>query len=118
MFKKKIGIVLLLLMCVVGFSMSPVCAKAYEYHVNGKVNDTFNFDTFNTNGIVYTTGDGCEAFDKTGLFTHTMVTEMNKVYTQYSSKYTYTAVRSGVATVKTDRWFWYDKNTYYFNITA
>jgi hypothetical protein len=111
--KKKIGIVLLLLMCVTGFTMSSVNALEYKYYINGKVGDVFEVDRYN---CYYDMDDAVFAFDKSNQFNKTPVTKFAIGTNDFYKGYIYTAIYPGVSTVKTDRSSWISPNYYYFNI--
>jgi hypothetical protein len=110
---KKIA-VLFLVMCIVGFSMSPVNARDHHYLIEGKVGDVFEFDEcINMGPIPF--GETSYAYDESGLFEMSDSVELLDGRRNYH--YTCLAVEAGHKTIKISPWEKNNHTQYEFNIT-
>jgi hypothetical protein len=98
---KKI-IILFLVMCIVGFSMSPVNAQDHNYYINGTVGDVFEFREYRTP----THPEGMDlglAYQESGLFDISIYPGIESDG-QRSYQYYCVAMKNGHRTVKFDQW--------------
>jgi hypothetical protein len=115
--KKKITI-LLIIISVIGFTISNVNAGTGYFKMEGIVGNTYVIeklpDNFGNQKYGSFNMDRVHAFEKSGLFTEKP--SINKHKEKIYGKYEFTAKKAGSVTVKIDYWDWINPDYYTFNI--